>query len=324
MNKTRISVVIPVYNVEKYLRKCLDSVIGQTYHNLEIILIDDGSKDQSPEICDEYAQKDDRIICIHQKNQGVSVARNQGIEIATGDYFHFLDSDDYMDEDAYEFLLDKMREYSTKAICFENFITYLDGTEFPQSPSVNDNNYGLKDSRGAVYRHLFDGNDYLSTKLLSKESVKNIRLRTDIFRDEDTIFAMEALAKTDSVYFSSRPLLHYVMSEDSACRGAFRINQLSAIKAIPIMEEFLLNGYSEWINMWRQKYMNLMTTLYRDMYLDGGSYKNEMKAVHSAFIDLWQKGGINEVKTKKERVKFYVFRVSPNFYCLLSKLTKNL
>lgn len=322
MKKPKISVVIPVYNVEKHLRKCLDSVVGQTYHNLEIILIDDGSIDQSPEICDEYVLKDNRFICIHQKNQGVSVARNMGIEIATGDYYHFLDSDDYMSEDAYEFLLSKMREQSTTAICFEYYITYLDGTDLPHS--TNDRNYGSRDTKGALYEHLFGGSDFLCTKLLPKESVKSIRLRTDIFRDEDTIFAMEAIAKTASVYFSSRPLLHYVQSEESACRGTFRVNQLSAIKAIPIMEEFLLNGYSDWINMWRKKYMNLMTTLYRDMYLDGGSYKNEKNLVYSVFIDLWKKGGIHEVRTKKERLKFYMFRISPNFYCLLSKYSNNL
>ena len=322
MNKPKISVVIPVYNVEKHLSKCLNSVIGQSYHNLEIILIDDGSIDRSSEICDEYALKDSRIVCIHQKNQGVSVARNNGIEIATGDYYHFLDSDDYMNEDAYEFLLDKMRGYSTAAICFEYYITYLDGKDLPHS--VNESHYGIRDTRNAIYEHLFGGSDFLCTKLLPKESVKNIRLRTDIFRDEDTIFAMEALAKTVSVYFSSRPLLHYVQSEESACRGSFRINQLSAIKAIPIMEDFLLNGYTDWINIWRKKYMNLMTTLYRDMYLDGGSYKNEMKSVYSVFIDLWKKGGIHEARTKKERLKFYMFRITPNFYCSLSKLSNNL
>lgn len=91
-----ISVVIPVYNVEKYLEKCLDSVTGQTYGNLEIILVDDGSTDNSGAICDRYAQKDSRVAVIHQKNGGLSKARNVGMDTATGKYISFIDSDDYV------------------------------------------------------------------------------------------------------------------------------------------------------------------------------------------------------------------------------------
>ncbi len=91
-----ISVVIPVYKVEKYLRECVDSVINQTYKNLDIILVDDGSPDKCPAICDEYAEKDTRVRVIHRKNGGLSAARNSGIDIARGEYITFIDSDDYV------------------------------------------------------------------------------------------------------------------------------------------------------------------------------------------------------------------------------------
>lgn len=93
----KFSVVIPIYNVEKYLNRCLDSVINQTYKNLEIILIDDGSNDSSPNICEYYKEKDDRIKVIHKANQGLGMARNTGIDAATGDYICFFDSDDFVD-----------------------------------------------------------------------------------------------------------------------------------------------------------------------------------------------------------------------------------
>ena len=99
-----ISIIVPVYNVEDYLRKCLESIINQTYKNLEIILIDDGSTDNSGKICDEYADKDNRIQVIHKINGGLSDARNAGLEIAKGEYIGFVDSDDYIAEDMYEFL----------------------------------------------------------------------------------------------------------------------------------------------------------------------------------------------------------------------------
>ena len=100
MNK--ISIIIPVYQVEKYIKRCLDSILSQTYSNLEIILIDDGSRDMSGKICDEYAIKDSRIKVIHQDNAGVSVARNKGLDICTGDYVTFVDSDDFLEPLMYE------------------------------------------------------------------------------------------------------------------------------------------------------------------------------------------------------------------------------
>lgn len=100
-----VSIVVPVYNVEKYLRECIDSLLCQSYNNIEIILVDDGSKDASGDICDEYAQLDDRIIVVHKKNEGLGYARNTGIEVAKGEFVVFVDSDDYVDSDMIEQLL---------------------------------------------------------------------------------------------------------------------------------------------------------------------------------------------------------------------------
>ena len=99
-----ISLIIPVYNTEQFLRRCLDSVINQTYKNLEIILIDDGSTDNSGKICDEYVLKDNRIKVLHIENGGPSYARNKGLEIAKGDYIGFVDSDDYVDKDIFNLM----------------------------------------------------------------------------------------------------------------------------------------------------------------------------------------------------------------------------
>ena len=100
-----ISVIVPIYNVEKYVNKCVGSIVNQTYTNLEIILVDDGSPDRCPEICDEWAKKDSRIKVIHKKNGGLSDARNAGMKIASGDYIAFVDSDDWIAPEMYERLL---------------------------------------------------------------------------------------------------------------------------------------------------------------------------------------------------------------------------
>ena len=114
----KISVIVPIYKVEKYLRKCVDSIINQTYKNLEIILVDDGSPDNCPAICDEYAKKDNRIKVIHKPNGGLSDARNAGLDIATGEYIAFVDSDDYIDLTMYEKLYNAIKQNNCDlAIC---------------------------------------------------------------------------------------------------------------------------------------------------------------------------------------------------------------
>lgn len=110
MDSPLISVIIPVYNVEKYLRQCLESVIGQTYINLEIILVDDGSTDGSSKICDDFAAIDDRIVVIHQYNAGLSSARNAGLDIMKGDYVSFVDSDDWIEKDMFAILLSSLED----------------------------------------------------------------------------------------------------------------------------------------------------------------------------------------------------------------------
>ena len=103
--KPLISVIIPVYNVERYLDECIKSIVNQTYENLEIILVDDGSPDNCPRMCDDWAKKDERIRVIHKENGGLASARNAGMNICTGEYISFVDSDDWMELNAYESLL---------------------------------------------------------------------------------------------------------------------------------------------------------------------------------------------------------------------------
>lgn len=111
-----ISVIIPIYNVEKYLRQCLDSVINQTYKDLQIILIDDGSTDDSGRICDEYVAKDSRIVLIHQNNKGAGAAKNTGLKAATGDFIAFVDGDDYLELDAYQYMIDLICKYDADVV----------------------------------------------------------------------------------------------------------------------------------------------------------------------------------------------------------------
>ena len=123
MNKQnpKISIIIPIYNTEEYLRECLNSVINQTLKEIEIILIDDGSTDNSGKICEEYASKDKRIKVIHQKNQGAAISRNKGIDLAQGKYLYFLDSDDYIESDTLEKMLNKIEQEDADICICRNY-----------------------------------------------------------------------------------------------------------------------------------------------------------------------------------------------------------
>lgn len=123
----KISVIVPIYNVEPYIRQCLDSIVNQTYQNLEIILVDDGSPDNCGVICDEYAEKDGRIIVIHKKNGGLSAARNDGIEQASGDWIAFVDSDDWCELDYYEKLIKAVDGCKADVVCAGGY--YLEYSE---------------------------------------------------------------------------------------------------------------------------------------------------------------------------------------------------
>ena len=114
MENQLISIIVPIYNVEKYLKQCIESIISQTYRNIEIILVDDGSPDNCGKICDEYSQKDKRIIVLHKENGGLSDARNKGIDIAKGDYLTFVDSDDFVNIDYIEKLYNSIKFNNTK------------------------------------------------------------------------------------------------------------------------------------------------------------------------------------------------------------------
>ena len=124
--KPKVSVIIPVYNAEKYLRQCLDSVVNQTYKNLEIICVNDGSTDNSSEILKEYASKDDRIILINQNNQGNGCARNVGLSRVSGEYISFIDSDDFILQNTYASVISLMIKDNLDILMFGHF-DYIDG-----------------------------------------------------------------------------------------------------------------------------------------------------------------------------------------------------
>ncbi len=222
--KPLISIIIPVYNAETFLKRCLESIINQTYKNLEIVIIDDGSVDSSAEICDEYSCKDSRIIVIHQDNSGVSTARNRALEKIKGEYVAFVDSDDYVTSDFIESLYSGIAEnHVDLSICGLEKIGGIDiGTGKYTDDFENEKillpNSGIV-SREDLWFHSIDSNligCYLCNKLFKISLLHDIRLRPELSIGEDMVFIVQYLQRIDKAYYIAKPLYKYQMNEMSA------------------------------------------------------------------------------------------------------------
>lgn len=208
MNNKLVTIIVPVYNAEKNLGKCLDSIIAQTYKNIEIILINDGSTDSSLDICKKYRMIHNRVKVINQENKGVSSARNKGLELAEGEYITFSDSDDYLENNMIFDMVELIEKEKTDlAICnyYDNYETNLKQVFF----------------RDEVYNGIFDKRlfrGFLWNKLYKREIINknNLKMDENIFITEDLLFNCEYLRYCNKVSYTNQRLYHYVMNPYSA------------------------------------------------------------------------------------------------------------
>ena len=243
MEEELISIVVPIYKVEKYLSKCVDSIIKQTYKNIEIILVDDGSPDKCPEICDEYAGDDERIKVIHKKNGGLSDARNAGIEIAKGKYIAFIDSDDYIKEDFIEVLLNGLvKEQADISMC---------GIK-----KVNETNEVIErikmPSESVITGE--DAIEQLGEFPISNIVVWNKLYRIDLFKDirypkgkihEDEFTTYKLLYESKKIAINKECLYYYRQNNDSIMNKKFNSKRLDIIEALEERIEFFMKRNNE-------------------------------------------------------------------------------
>ena len=222
-----ISVIVPVYNVEKYLRKCVDSVLSQTYTNLEIILVDDGSTDNSGKICDEYALKDPRIIVIHKQNGGLSSARNCGMKKAIGRFYAFVDSDDWIENIFIETLYNTLCKFKTQIACV-GYYNVKEGKmiakQIAANPSIISSQQALQQSFGKL--GFFAWNKLFAVSLFNQITFPNGQL----FEDMATIY--KVFLQTDKVAISNLSLYYYNQSNmSSITKNKFSVKKLDYFKS---------------------------------------------------------------------------------------------
>ena len=262
MEKDLISIIIPVYKVEKYLEKCIESVLKQTYTNLQIILVDDGSTDNSGKICDEYAKKDSRIEVIHKANGGLSDARNVGISKAKGRYIGFVDSDDYIKEDMYEVLLNLIIEYNADiSIC--NLYDVIDGKEYIRNKENGIQEYSRLDILKEV---LLDKNiqSYAWNKLYKKELFDEIKYPIGKkYEDIGTTFYV--FEKCDKIVVTSEPEYYYLKRSDSLVNNVTESTILDYTKII-IQRYLYTSQHIKELNKYNNYYLaKTLITAYNDI-----------------------------------------------------------
>ena len=206
----KVSIIIPVYKAEKYLSKCVDSVLNQSYTDLEVILVEDGSPDNCGAICDDYAKKDSRIKVVHKENEGVSKARNAGLDIATGEYVQFVDSDDYLELQMTEKLVHAMKEQKVDMVLcgfYEKNLNFEKVSKIEEETGI----YKKKDFLMRIMNNPYSFHyGVLWNKLFKRKVIERIRFSSDMDFGEDFIFNLHYLGKIEKIAVIEEPLYYYI------------------------------------------------------------------------------------------------------------------
>ena len=319
--KDLISIVVPIYKVEKYLPKCIDSIINQTYKNLEIILVDDGSPDRCGEICDEYAKTDRRIKVIHKENGGASDARNVGIDIANGEYLGFVDSDDYIVSDMYEKLYTALKKSnSDMSICNVRYTwennehgesncslnikdEVLSGEQILCEKMVKPNSWGFVVPWNKLYKiNLFDGVRYPKEK-----------------RTEDEFIIHELLMQCDKIVTITDELYYYRQHDGSFMNQKSDIRRLDFIEAILRRIKYMLSN-EMFDGIWEYYIKSIFSFVLWNGRLDKNNpeVKSKFKEIRNEFAALYRKTPKRNTNWK-QMIHVKAFIISPDLYCKYSR-----
>ncbi len=315
----KISVIVPVYNSEKTLEKCLDSIIEQTYSNLEIIIINDGSKDSSDKIIKEYEKKDSRIIYLNNSNHGVSYSRNCGIKIANGDYITFVDSDDYLADDCYEELVKILNMKKYDFLRYNLFV--VGGKGFNNELYELSNKEFDCDDYNKISRHFFLNDEMIPCLvmllLVKSEIAKEISFNDNLTMMEDVDFYLQLFIKSKTCYFANHKKYYYYVNPDSVSHNEyyFKKNIYGVLDTNKSLKKRINDsGFNINLNMLNANHLRIISN-YLDM-----EYRENRKKYISIIKELIHNQIFCEIlfdyKLTSLKNKIYFFFVKNNLYLL--------
>lgn len=242
--KTKISIIVPVYMVEKYLKQCIESILGQTFQEFELLLIDDGSTDTCGEICDEYQRIDSRVKVWHQINKGVSAARNLGLQNAQGEYIAFVDSDDWLEPNMYEVLYEDMQNNQADiSICNHSF-NYDDNRSIARYKESRNFLFNSKDA----LKSMLEGRLFAWTlwNMLYKRSLFNgLKFDEKISIGEDLLICFELFKRSNRISYNHEVKYHYRQRDNSACSKCFSVKSFDEVLANKVVYQEVVSSFPE-------------------------------------------------------------------------------
>ena len=319
MNNDLISIVVPIYNVERYLNECVESLLNQTYQNIEIILVDDGSSDNCGKMCDDYANKDERIKVIHKENGGLSDARNYGIDVATGKYIVFVDSDDYVDAKYIEELYNAIQINNTK-VSQCNLLKVNDNGEVLKEVGYLDNQ--IKNAKDMI-KDLYDGhamdNIVVWNKMYAIELFDNLRYPVGkIHEDEYTTYKI--LYDTNEIAVINECLYNYRQNENSITGQMFNIKRLDKLEAWE--ERIIFFEEKEEKELYEIALLQYFFWL-RKYYINTKKYIKESENIQIDLIKKYRKTYKKVWELKKvsyiKKIKWLFLYFFPNLYYIIKK-----
>lgn len=310
----KLSVIIPAYNAAKTIERCLDSIINQTYKNLEIIVVNDGSNDDTLKICKKYARKDNRIVIINNENKGVSYSRNCGIEISSGDYVTFVDSDDYLDLNCFEIILSKFN----KDVDFVRYNFKLDGDK-----GFNNNLYELREqlielnekTRCDIFRHFLTRYNPIPNLVMllviKAEIAKKIQFNEKLSMMEDVDFYIKLMLISNKVYFCDEKLYNYYVNPMSVTHDINKSRK--NVYGILDTNKYITNNYDDvalttMLDDINANHIRIITNILIDLYFNNKArYKSVVKELkgNQNFTKLCNYG---KFTPKKNRILIFLIR----------------
>lgn len=286
MPTEKVSVIIPIYNEESYLKKCIDSVLKQTYHNIEVLLVNDGSTDNSFEICKKYAESDKRVIVLNQENMGVSAARNQGIRKSRGKYIVFVDSDDWIEAETIRNLIDIQSNYNYDLVIYGHYKDDLIAKkrdEYKQPKNI------IKDKKDISYLLsdliLTERLNALWNKMYKSSIIKNynISFSEKLNIAEDLLFNFQYFMNVNSLFILGEPYYHYMVREEESLTTKYHPHKYEMLTKV--------NDYMQLELTTRESYKAALQS----------TQHIRIKNIYSVFLDLLSKSSHN---TRKERLEY--------------------
>ena len=327
MNDFLISVIVPVYNVEKYLDRCVESIVNQTYTNLEIILVDDGSPDNCPQMCDVWAEKDSRIKVIHKENGGLSSARNAGLDYMSGDYLFFLDSDDYINKDAISILFDLLQSNN----CDMSFGRYVMVYEGQENTSANNCFSGEKiifteDEFWSYYYSVNHSENYSEkavnmiiscNKLIKKSVFETLRFAVGRI-NEDEIIIHNIVSKCNKIAFIDKETYYYYQNENSIMGSKTDFYSKDSIYALGERVKYFAGRNKNYTPQAFEQFFYHCRWAYFDNRNTNSIFA---KSIREQYKEVFNKS-CHFIKCSANYSIFYAFYINPDIYRLVKYIRR--